>query len=170
MKSKILISDKNREHPFSHQIQFLCLISFFFIWILDSFIFHLSTSLSTNIPLIMRVTFFLFVLGIAILLLRLSHYVLFSHTREQEGGENHHPDELIETGIMAHVRHPLYLGTLLIYVAFFFLTLSLISFFCWIIIFGIYDRMASFEEKQLELMFCKAYLEYKSCVPKWIPR
>lgn len=172
LSSEIKIADKNREYPFSHLIQLLCFISFFSMWVLDSFVFHLSISLSSNIPLIIRIPLFLSVFILAIIFLRKSHDVLFSssHTRKQESVDHHHPDELIESGIMAHVRHPMYLGTLLTYVAFFLLTLSIISFILWIIIFVIYDRMASFEEKQLERMFYETYLEYKNRVPKWFPR
>lgn len=76
---------------------------------------------------------------------------------------------MIESGIFTHVRHPMYLGTLIIYVAFMLLTLSISSFIVWIIIFIVFDRMVSFEEQQLELMFGKPYLEYKSRVSKWLP-
>ncbi len=171
MNSVIKITDRDREYPFSHLIQCLCLIAFFMIWILDSFIFHFSTDLTSIIPLLIKVPLFLSTLVVAIIILRLSHDALFNsgHTEKQENDDHHHPDELIETGILAHVRHPLYLGILLAYVAFILLTLSIISFILWIGIFLIYDLMASFEEKQLERMFGETYFEYKKRVPKWIP-
>lgn len=142
------------------------------IWIFDSLIFHFSTVFSSNIPLIIRVPLCLCALVVAIIFLRLSHDALFdsSHSEKQESVDHHHPDELIDSGILAHVRHPLYLGILVVYAAFLLLSLSIISFTAWIVIFMIYDRMASFEEKQLERMFGEKFLEYKRRVPKWIPR
>ncbi|MCK4285668.1 MAG: isoprenylcysteine carboxylmethyltransferase family protein, partial [Candidatus Lokiarchaeota archaeon] len=73
-------------------------------------------------------------------------------------------------GILGHVRNPMYLGVLLIYLAFIFLSISLISIAIWILIIIIYNRLATFEEKQLEKLFKEKYLEYKNKVPKWIPR
>ena len=64
----------------------------------------------------------------------------------------------------------MYLGVLLIYLAFIFLSISLISILIWIVIIVIYNRLATFEEKQLEELFKEKYLEYKNKVPKWIPR
>jgi protein-S-isoprenylcysteine O-methyltransferase Ste14 len=79
-------------------------------------------------------------------------------------------NDLITDGILGHVRHPMYFGVLLIYLACIFLSISLISIAVWIIIIVIYDRLATFEEKQLEELFGQKYLDYKEKVPKWIPR
>ena len=73
-------------------------------------------------------------------------------------------------GILSHVRHPMYLGVLLIYLGFIFLSISLVSVLVWIIIIIIYDRLATFEEKELERLFAEQFLEYKNKVPKWIIR
>jgi protein-S-isoprenylcysteine O-methyltransferase Ste14 len=78
-------------------------------------------------------------------------------------------DTLITNGILKHVRNPLYLGVLLLYVAFILLSISLISVIIFVIICLIYDKMVNFEEKILEEMFGVEYLEYKNKVPKWIP-
>ena len=164
--------DKDREYPNSHLIQSLCGVSFFIIWFLDSFILKFSIGVSSLIPFVIRLSTFLIILVIAIKLLQLAHDSLFNE-REQESSDNpsehHHPNKLIDTGIMAYIRHPLYLGVLLVYLAFVSVTLSISSLAVWIVIFGLYNKMASFEEVQLEIMFGKSYVDYKNRVPKWIP-
>jgi protein-S-isoprenylcysteine O-methyltransferase Ste14 len=144
-------------------IQLLVFLLFLITWLLDSFLLKISTFLSNDVPLILRLAlFFLFMIPAFIFGFK-SHKLLFG-----KGGEP--PDHLVETGIMARVRHPMYLAVLLAYFAFFLTTLSIACFLLFIIIAIIYDRMASFEEKQLEKMFGEAYLQYKARVWKWIPK
>jgi protein-S-isoprenylcysteine O-methyltransferase Ste14 len=154
--------EKEREFPHAHLIHAVMPVVFLIIWAVDSFIFRLSPRLSAFVPLTIRLLMFLVVLVIATVFIQLSHKALF-------GDSHDHPNRVIDSGIMAHVRHPMYLGVLLIYVAVFLTTLSLICFFLFIGVFMVYDKMASFEEKQLEMMFGEQYLEYKKRVRKWIP-
>lgn len=151
-----------REFPHSHLIQGGMPAVFLIVWALDSFIFRFSTSLSAFVPLTIRLVLFLMVFIIALVLIQLSHKVLFGETHD-------HPSRVIDSGIMARVRHPMYLGTLLIYFAVSLTTVSVICFCLFIAAFIVYDRMASFEEKQLESMFGEEYLRYKAGVRKWIP-
>ncbi|MFX1277977.1 MAG: methyltransferase family protein [Promethearchaeota archaeon] len=150
------------EAPHSHLFQLLSMITFTSVWILDSLVFSFSILLNNFIHLIVRIVIFIILIVIAYLLIRSSHNILF-RTPENK-------DELITEGIFKHVRHPMYLGVLLIYLSCNFLSISLISFAIWIIVFIIYDRLATYEEKQLEILFKEKYLEYKKRVPKWIPR
>jgi protein-S-isoprenylcysteine O-methyltransferase Ste14 len=64
----------------------------------------------------------------------------------------------------------MYLGVLMIYLACIFLSVSLISIAIWFVILVIYDKLATFEGKELEKLFGQQYLDYKEKVPKWIPR
>jgi protein-S-isoprenylcysteine O-methyltransferase Ste14 len=168
LNSTTQITDKDREYPNSHLIQGLSFLGFFLIWFLDYFIVEFSIGLSSVIPLFVRLTVFLIILAIAIRLIKLAHDPLFNNQHEKNSMEYEHPNILIDSGIMLYVRHPLYLGVLLIYLSFTGLSMSIISLIIWIVIFTIYDRMASYEEKHLEIMFREAYLEYKKGVPKWI--
>lgn len=119
----------------------------------------------------MRLAAFVIIIGTSLFLMKKSHSSLFegSSTGNLDSHDHHHPEKVITTGIMSRVRHPLYLGTLLMYLAFVLASLSVISIISWIVIFTVYDRMASFEEKQMEKMFGREYLEYKERVSKWIP-
>jgi protein-S-isoprenylcysteine O-methyltransferase Ste14 len=150
------------EAPHSHLIQGLSIFVFTFVWILDSQILSFSIILNKFIPLIARIVLFVIVLTIAFVLIQISHKTLFKQPENK--------DDLITEGILGHVRNPMYLGVLLIYLAFIFLSISLISIAIWILIILIYNKLATFEEKQLEKLFKEKYLEYKKEVSKWIPR
>jgi len=150
------------EPPHSHLIQALSPIIFTIIWTLDSIVFSFSVVLNDFVPWIVRLILFIAVIAMAFAFIRISHNILFRQPENK--------DELITNGILGHVRNPMYFGVLLIYLAFIFLSISLVSVALWIIIIVIYDRLASFEEKQLEKLFGEKYLEYKKKVPKWIPR
>jgi protein-S-isoprenylcysteine O-methyltransferase Ste14 len=151
-----------RESKYSHLIQLSLPISFIIIWILDSFVFLISTVLNSVVPLLIRIILFAIVLVLAFFLLKLSHDALFSH--------NEPSDSLITSGILGHVRNPLYLGVLLIYVAFICLSISLISIVFFIFVALIYNSLVNYEEKVLEELFGEDWLTYKKQVPKWIPR
>jgi methanethiol S-methyltransferase len=79
-------------------------------------------------------------------------------------------DKLITTGYLAHVRHPLYSGTLLFFYGWFLfsntssnLALAL-AMQCYVLI-GIH-----WEEKKLISKFGEAYIAYKQKVPALIPK
>lgn len=151
-----------KEHPKSYLIQFLAAIIFFSLWISDSFIFMFSTILASFIPFLIRLILFLGLLVIGCFLIFIAGHILFHEEKLSS--------KLIKTRIFAHTRHPLYLGILILYLGLILLTASLISIIGFIIVFFLYDRIATFEEKDLEKLFKEEYLEYKKAVPKWFPR
>ncbi|MFX0009411.1 MAG: methyltransferase family protein [Candidatus Hermodarchaeota archaeon] len=150
------------EAPHNHLIQGLSIIIFTTVWLLDSLIFSFSTILNNYVHWLIRTVLFIIIFVVAIFFIRTSHNILF-RTPEKK-------DDLITDGILAHIRHPMYFGVLLIYLACIFLSISLISLALWVIIFVIYDRLATFEENQLEGLFGQKYMDYKKRVLKWIPR
>ncbi|MFX1411610.1 MAG: methyltransferase family protein [Promethearchaeota archaeon] len=150
-----------REIPNAHLFHIILPIVFIIIWFLDSNIFRISTFLNDFVPFIIRVVLFIIVFVIAITFIMLSHRALFK--------SHHPPNTLITNGILGYVRNPMYLGILLIYLAFICLSISLISICLFIPIFLVYNWMVNFEENVLENMFNIEYLEYKKKVPKWIP-
>lgn len=150
------------EAPNSHLKQGLSAIIFTIVWLLDSLVLSFSTILNSIVPWLGRLIVFIIIMIIAFVFIRSSHNILFRQPENM--------NELITNGILGHIRHPMYFGVLLIYLACIFLSISLISIAVWIIIFVIYDRLATFEEKQLEELFGQKYLDYKEKVSKWIPR
>jgi protein-S-isoprenylcysteine O-methyltransferase Ste14 len=73
------------------------------------------------------------------------------------------------TGVYALVRHPMYLASLLVLLSFFFATLSLLALLVWIGLFVFYDRMATYEERDLIRILGQQYVDYQKQVPKWLP-
>ena len=148
------------EHPHSHHIQFGSVVIFFIVWGVDSFVFRISTFLEQFIPLDIRLILFFSLVSVGCILIFVGGHSIF---HENKGG-------LVKTGLLAHTRHPLYFGVQLNFIGCFFLTMSLISLGIWIVIFILYDRIATYEEQDLERIFGEEYREYKKRVPKWIPR
>ncbi|MCK4688331.1 MAG: isoprenylcysteine carboxylmethyltransferase family protein [Candidatus Lokiarchaeota archaeon] len=150
-----------REIPNAHIFHAILPIIFIIIWFLDSNIFRISTFLNGFVDFLIRLILFILVFAIAISFIMLSHRALFKSHQP--------PNSLITNGILGYVRNPMYLGILLIYIAFIFLSISLICIGFFIIIVLVYNWMVNFEEKILENMFDTQYLEYKKKVSKWIP-
>jgi protein-S-isoprenylcysteine O-methyltransferase Ste14 len=155
------IKEKNGEHPFGDTGQLISLGLFMVIWLVDSFFWRKSTFLRDYLPLYVR----LVVLGlsfiVAALLFRSGHAVV---------GQRQRPNGVVETGAFRYVRHPLYLASIL---AYFGLTVSTASFFCFALLVGIWifhNYIATYEEKLREAKFGKEYGEYKQKTGKWVPR
>ena len=156
------INGHKREVPHSHLIHGLLPIIFTAITVLDSLVFNWTTVLTEFIPLWLRLSFLVFFLSIGLILIILSHKILFH--------DNGPSETLITNGILKWVRNPMYLGILMIYIASILFSLSLISIGFFVIVVILYNRMVNFEEKILEQLFGDQFLEYKSNVPKWIPK
>ncbi|MBA7507115.1 hypothetical protein ES706_05831 [subsurface metagenome] len=151
-----------KEFPHTDQLNIILAIAFLLIWFLDTFIFQFSIWLATFIPLLIRIIIFASLLILSFVLGNSSHKILF--------GGNNEATSLIKNGVFARVRHPLYLSMLLVYLAFALVSMSLICIIFWILMFILYDRMASYEEKDLEKIFSEEYAEYKKRVGKWFPK
>ncbi len=151
-----------KEHPYSHHLQLIAALAFFPIWFFDSFIFKFSIRLARFVPWVVRLILAFLVIIIAVLMMRAAEKVLFHETDKIP--------TVIEIGILAYVRHPLYLGMLLAYFGFILGTFSIISVVIFIFIVLIYNKMATYEEQDLERIFSEKYVKYKRRVPKWIPR
>lgn len=154
--------DLGEEHVYGHVGQITGIVLFLIVWSLDSFIFKISTILANHIPLAIRLVLAGLCFLIAVYLLFTSHKIIFEEHRD--------PPRVIDTGLFSLVRHPMYLSALLVYVGFFFTTLSLFSLLLFICIFLFYDHIARFEEIKLQEAFGEAYASYKKQTPKWFPR
>ncbi|MBN1861482.1 MAG: DUF1295 domain-containing protein [Candidatus Thermoplasmatota archaeon] len=152
------------EHPLCDRIQIIFLLLFFFIWGIDA-ISLLIVGYSTVIigiilfPLLSIPALIFFVLSFY--LVAKSHDVIFSESNTHQ--------KFIESGVYSWVRHPMYLGILLFCLGFLFLMVSILSIMIWIAFFIIYDRMATYEEKELIKILGNKYLSYQNRVLKWLP-
>ena len=149
------------EHKFNDALQLILFIGFFIVWGLDSFYWHTTHFLNNMVPWWIRIIFFLMAISFCVYLVKVSWRIIFT---------GDHTGKVVRDEVYNIIRHPMYMGEIMLYVAFFFLTLSLVSFIyiigTWIII----DRMASFEEKEMELRLGDQYRQYKMEVGKWIPK
>ena len=153
------------EFPHCDQIQLIMIMLFLVVWAIDSlsfFIFTYSTVLVGLIFLPVLLLPAILSLGYGLYLIAKSHKAVFGEITEQPG--------LIDSGVYSWVRHPMYLGILLFCLGFFFFSPSLLSFGFWLAFFILYDKMATYEEKDLIRILGEEYVAYEKRVPKWFPR
>jgi len=82
----------------------------------------------------------------------------------------HEKQQLIIKGIHRHLRHPIYLGLIFIFLGY-FLFLPAIASFIHLVALVIYIPIGIyFEEKKLITIFGSAYLDYKREIPAIIPK
>jgi len=78
--------------------------------------------------------------------------------------------QLVTTGIYGHVRHPQYLGFLLLTLGMNILWITISTLLLWAILAILYYRLAKEEDKKMEEKFGEEYKKYKHMVPMFIPR
>ena len=84
-------------------------------------------------------------------------------------GEVRDKPEIIEKGVFKIVRHPIYLGSILLYLGLTILTCSIASAVLWILIVIFYYYISKYEEKLLLNEFGEEYKNYMKRVPMLIP-
>ncbi len=77
---------------------------------------------------------------------------------------------LATTGLYARVRHPQYIGFILIMFAFLLMWPTLLTLLMFPVLVWMYTRLAKEEEKQVIAEFGDQYLEYAKNVPAFIPK
>jgi len=142
----------------------MIMILFFLVLGIDSLSFFLSGYSTVFVGFI---SFPILVLP-AILFLTFSLY-LVANSHKAVFGKTDNNSKVIDSGVYAWVRHPMYLGILLFCLGFFFFSPSLLSLIIWITFFVIYDKMTVYEEKDLVRIFGKEYISYQNRVSKWFP-
>jgi len=155
------MEEKNGEYPFGDTGQLILLGVFLIVWVGDSFFLHTSTFLSDYVPLYVRLVILGLTLAAAMYLFRSGHVVV-SHEQR--------PNSVVATGAFRHVRHPLYLGSILTYLGLTVSTASLFSLALLAGIFVFYNYIASYEEELLETEYGEEYRKYKMRTGKWVPR
>jgi protein-S-isoprenylcysteine O-methyltransferase Ste14 len=80
------------------------------------------------------------------------------------------PDEgVVFDGAFRHVRHPLYLGSVLFYLGLAASTASIAALTLTLVIFAFYDHIATYEERWLEGRYGDDYRAYRGRTGKWWP-
>jgi protein-S-isoprenylcysteine O-methyltransferase Ste14 len=155
-------ADLSIEHPKGDLGQLIFLLLFMAIWIIDSFILRFSTWLVKLVPLYIHIPLAIIIAITSIYLFKSGLSIVFGEIRD--------PPSVIKKGPFLRVRHPVYLGEILLYLSLSISTLSVFSFIS-IIPIGIFINIISaFEEVALVEKFGDEYREYMKKVPRWLIR
>lgn len=79
-------------------------------------------------------------------------------------------NELVIDGIYSKIRHPQYVGMMLITIGFLIQWPTIITLAMWPILLYLYYRLSLYEEKKLEDKFGQTFLNYRASVPAIFPR
>ncbi|MCK4244587.1 MAG: isoprenylcysteine carboxylmethyltransferase family protein [Candidatus Omnitrophica bacterium] len=150
------------EHLLSDIGQIILFILFLTGLLVDKFTLHFSMFLAQLFPFYLRILFSLPFFILSCFLARSGLKDVFGKQREEL--------VVIKSGVFSIVRHPIYLGSILLYFGFIIISLSIISFFIWIIIILFYYFISRYEEKVLIDKLGSQYEEYMNEVPMFLPR
>jgi protein-S-isoprenylcysteine O-methyltransferase Ste14 len=150
------------EHKYGDRGQVVLFILFLGVWITDSFVLNYSTFLFEIVPDYLR-------LAVAGLVLLAGWYLVRRGIKEVFGTKREKP-EVISTGVFRIVRHPIYTGAILFYLAAILSTLSIASALFWLLVIGFYIFICRYEESILSEEFGNDYLEYKKKTGMLFPK
>lgn len=153
------------EHPLCDRIQLVMVLLFFVCWGLDSLSLLV---LGYSAVVLEAVSFPALLLGMVLFLCFSLYLVSKAHRAVLDEGQAQ--PKLVDSGVYALVRHPMYLGTLLFCLSFLFISLSLLAIGVWVAFFIFYDMMATYEERSLVQILGEEYVAYQKRVAKWFPR
>lgn len=154
--------DLTGEHPYGDAGQLILLITFVVTIVLNSFILDYYDPLRNAIPLLIRIILGASLLIISLYLSAVSLQIVF--------GERHENSVVFQRKVYSRVRHPMYLGSILCFLAFAIVFPSLPATIMFTVIVLFYNHIAKYEEKLLINKFGKRYRLYMERVPRWIPR
>ena len=135
------------------------MVTFLVVWGVDSFLLRITTFLW------ILDYFWVYIIVGAVVIIVAAYFMNASHKDLFDTNE----EGLATSGVFGRVRHPMYLGTHLVYLGLAVVTFSLVSIVVWVIAFAFYNTLADYEEMKLEDRFGDEFLQYKKNVRKWIP-
>lgn len=140
-------------------------IAFLFVFIigtiLDLFILKISDSWQDFFPWYLRIVVFIPLILAAVYFAQRAHKVIFEEERKSL--------LVIESDVFSIIRHPLYFGSILTYLAFVVLSFSIIALFIFVIATILYYYLCRYEEKLLTEKLGNNYIQYMKKVPMLIP-
>jgi protein-S-isoprenylcysteine O-methyltransferase Ste14 len=150
------------EHRIGDAGQIILACLFLAVWITDTFIFHYSTFLNEIVPAMLRIPLGTMLLILSWYLSETGLAIVFGEKREKP--------EVIRKKVFGFVRHPVYLGELLLYMGLLMFSLSLAASGIWLLAIIFLHHISRHEEKLLLQRFGEEYKIYMKDVPMWIPR
>jgi protein-S-isoprenylcysteine O-methyltransferase Ste14 len=146
----------------------LPLTSYFFSWLLGyAGIYTLNYLLIELIGAdLFALIFHFFILPISSIVMLVGMLLVVFGWRRIHKAKN----KLVTTGIYGYVRHPQYLGFLLITLGMNIQWTTLITLFLWPGLVVLYYNLAKKEDKEMEAEFGKEYQTYSRSTPMFLPR
>jgi len=154
------MKERKGEHPYGDEGQIIALVVFAVVWVTDTYFLNATTFLSNDVPETIRHT--------VVALFAAMAFLLFFSSRVVIRGER--STEVVTNRAFRYVRHPIYLAAMFGYFAAAFSSLSLVSLALLVPIFILYNYLATYEEKLLEMKFGAKYREYEEKTGKWLPK
>jgi protein-S-isoprenylcysteine O-methyltransferase Ste14 len=154
--------DLTGEHFLGDAGQILLAFLFFGIWIIDTFFLNYTTFINQYVSIFIRLPVGIIILCISCYLAKAGLSIVFGEVREKSS--------VIRRGVFNIVRHPIYLGEILLYLGMFLLSISLASLIVCIIAIIFLHYISRHEERLLLERFGDDYRHYMAEVPMWIPR
>lgn len=150
------------EHPFGDTLQLIMLIIFTVSVGADYFIFQNYHLAGCKIPFAIRLPISLGLIALGGWLALFGIQIVFRDYRPEP--------IMITEGMFSKVRHPIYLGAMLVYLGVLCLTLSLVGAIVFLFVILVYQWLAKHEEKLMLGIFGDAYRDYIQRVPMWVPK
>ena len=149
------------EHLKGDFYQVLVLIAFILVTAIDYFFLKIPQVFQEIIPIWLRAPIAIIFLSIGGWMSLFGIHMVFGEFRREP--------VFITEGIFTHVRHPIYLGAILIYLGILVLTLSPLGFLVWVGIISLYYWLSRYEEQRLVALFGNSYRDYQARVPMMFP-
>ena len=155
-------SDLAGEYRWGDLGQIIAVIIFFIGILLDVFVFHVSETLQQLFPFYLRMLLFIPLVLLAGYYAQQSHKIIFQEKRETL--------MVIQTGVYAQLRHPMYFGALLLYLSFVVLSASILALIIFIGVIFFYYYLCRYEEQLLLEKLGFEYQKYMKKVPMLFPK
>ena len=141
--------------------QIIFLIIFIVGMASDLFLLKISDSWQSFFPWYFRLVVFIPLLFVAAYFAQKAHKMIFEEERNEL--------MVIKTSVYARIRHPMYFGSIITYLAFVILSLSVISLVIFVLVVIFHYYLCSYEEKILIEKLGDEYKIYMENVPMLIP-
>ena len=150
------------EHPQGDRYQLYAFLVFTAAVLIDQFFLGWASGFRSVIPFGVRLPIALLIIFFGLFLSFSGIHSVFSEYTEQP--------RMISSGLFSFVRHPVYLGALLIYIGMLAFLLSPLALLVFIAVFFLYDWLAQDEEARMLKVFGQRYEDYRLQTPRWLPR
>ena len=149
------------EHPQGDRLQLAAFIMFVIAFLVDHFFIGWAASIRSYIPFWYRCAVsVIFIFTGLFLSISGIQFVFSDYTEEPR---------MLTSRYFTWVRHPIYLGALLVYVGLLIFILSPLALFAFFGVGMLYDWLARDEEARMLDTFGARYEEYKCQTPRWFP-